>query len=275
MATILLVVGSCVSVSAQVSVERLQWVGSFDDSEKQELLPVFQSNGCGLRLFAYSQIVKDDLDGDGRSDFLANALSEDQREHVMALVGAKDGYRCLASASATNDPGIRRQRKIFTVDFDGDGMKDVVDQHQYDLSGEEAGFHAMVLKFTGESLDPVYSKDSFGALSFENLDADRSYELIEMTNEFKIPYDVAFWPIVYQWNGERFAEASNKFPDFYAGRAAFYREILSEAVADNEKFLAKTGRENPVKLNIVRAMEAYLGRIEAMLDADGNGETRN
>ncbi|MEE8526907.1 MAG: VCBS repeat-containing protein, partial [Thermoanaerobaculia bacterium] len=107
----------------------------------------FDSPGHEFALFRDSQIVKVDLDGDGRADYLVNALVEGsanvrRQESLLVLRQEGDGFEALSYIPTVTDPGLRLRRRIYTVDFDGDGLADVVDQRQYDIATEEAAFYA-------------------------------------------------------------------------------------------------------------------------------------
>ncbi len=116
----------------------------------------------------------------------------------------------------------------------------------------------------GRKFTQVFSRQSFGPVEVRDLDGDGKVELVEPTNEFKIFLDSVLWPVVYRWERTGFREASSEFPEFYGKRLPDFRETHSAAKKKNLAFKEKRGKDNPIRVNIMRAMDVYIQRAQAI-----------
>ncbi len=243
------------------------WSDGFSDTEKALVRTSIKAHGARLER-TWSRILRADLDGDAKPEYVVTALIGDPQERpkrIIAILRRTEHRDDWITHSPDNTrTGQWWKRRIYTIDFDGDGLEDIVDQRFFHIGGGEAERYALILKFDGKSLKPVYSNDSYDVVRFEDLDNDAQVELIEITDEFGIPIGV-FWPVVYRWRNGKWVEDSASFPEFYAGKAAIYRAALRDAVESSALLEEKLGQPSWLHQGIIRAMEAYLTRVSEIV----------
>jgi len=223
--------------------------------------------------WGWTRVLKDDLDRDGRPEYVVTVVltqgAGEKGVRVFAIVKDLRGdTRLITYAPENTNPGLGKARRIFTVDFDGDGKKDVVDQRGYHIGGSSPESYCLILKYDGESLKKAYSAWTHDDCSLVDLDGDGKLELIEPTNEFQVPIHPQFlWPVVYQWRDGRWQISSEAFPDFYRKKVQLYAERLELARKDaarSKEMFEESGLASPDD-EIVKVMGTYLARAKKIV----------
>lgn len=248
---------------------KIKWVGKFEQSEKNDLRDFIRQ---GKKYFVYSRgepkIFKVDLEKDGTYEYVLTSvykkLPEDYITDVLVVVRKSKG-RLAANdyRSDLGDPGLLHQRKVYLEDFDGDGLIDIIDQRSFHIGGEEPEAFAFILKNNGKKFSPVYEKDSFGDIVLKDLNNDGVKELIETTNEEKLPFSI--WQDVYVWRKGKFVKANAEFPDFFLKKRQEYQEPLAWATEGSKNYKKKTGEDNPTYLRIISVLKAHLNLIDEIV----------
>lgn len=256
--------------------QQIKWIGEFKETEKQELINFFDDTDKELDIYSSTQVVKTDLDSDGRPEYVANLLFESQKpfhygESLCFVSRNGNTFEVSIIGDPITDPGLRAMRRIQAIDIDGDGFKEVVDQRVYHISGdEEASILAVIFKNRGMTFRNVYRRYVYDYLTFEDLDDDGRVEIMESINEFKLVRGGASnWINIYNWSGATLDRTSSKYPDFYMQKEEEYKKILSDSIAIMKQYRKKTGRNNPIYDDIINAMNSYLERIELMRKRKG------
>ena len=247
------------------------WSGDFSEDEKASILTYLESRDARFER-AWTRILKEDLDGDAIPDYIVSVLMREapdgQEAPVLAVLKHNKGqYAMVVHALRNQSLGFPGARRIYTIDFDADGLKDVVDQRFYHIGGGEAERYCLVLNFEGNSLTSVYSKMSYDIVEFRDLDGNGRYELIEMTNELGIPSS-SFWPVLYEWTNASWVAAPESYPSYYAERAQLFRATLEAARKENAVYESKTGRPSPYNQLVIKTMEDYLSRVSQILGSE-------
>jgi len=238
-------------------------------SDLRRLSSFLESEGGKVDLPS-TVIVKDDLDGDGSSEFVVPIILAEKEQshgkHGLAVVRNLNSRPSLVTFfPENNDPGIRNRREIVTCDFDDDGTQDIVERRFYDIGGGEAEHFCLILKYHRRSLVPVYAHMSYDDCALVDLDNDNVTELIESRNEFQIPA-LPYWPVIYRWRNGAWQDAQREFPDFYRSRLPKYMRALEHAYQAQKEYKEKTGEINELDQEIIGAMEVYIARIKSFLE---------
>jgi hypothetical protein len=250
--------------------DTVSWEGQFTKREQAEIRSFFDSKGLGYRLYGWSRVLKEDIDGDGSPEYIVNAVIKTAKkgigsESFFVLRRTSGGFSFLTYKPAEHDPGLNNVRRIYTLDIDGDGRKEIVDQRAYDTGNGVPPFYALVLNYEDSRLSPAYVNESYAPVTFEDLDDDGILELIELANEFNVIHPDGLWPIVYAWDGKRYKDSSYRFKDFYAGKLLEFKEILEDTLRSQREREMKFGKGSLLKKNIIAAMKRYIQRIQNIL----------
>ena len=261
-------IGTASACSAS-SDELGTWIGNFTGDEKRQIMDYLVKSD-EVVLYYGSQIIKHDLDGNETADFVITVKVKGSSgryggmEHIVVLRTINESLSLSTATKKAFCPGFAPGRKLSLMDIDDDGLKDIVDQRVYDIGIGQPENHTLVLHNDGRQFIQVFSRQSFGPVDFQDLDGDGKVELVEPTNEFKIFLDSVLWPVVYRWERTGFREASSEFPEFYGKRLPDFRETHSAAKKKNLAFKEKRGKDNPIRVNIMRAMDVYIQRAQAI-----------
>ena len=263
------------SNASEISTERQRADISFEDlpSHERVKLRAYLDKQVARVSGGWTRVIKEDLDGDGKPEYVVTVeLARDTgKKGVRVFAVVKDveaNTRLITYAPENTDPGLGKARKIFTVDFDGDGKKDVVEQRGYPIGGSSPERYCLILKYDGESLKKVYSAWAHNDCSLVDLDGDGKLELIESTNEFQVPIHPRFlWPVVNQWRDGRWQPAPEAFPDFYQRKVQLYADRLELAreKAALSKDIFRESSLPDLNEEIVKVMETYLARVKKIV----------
>lgn len=275
----------------QVEVDKnrgITWIGPFTTREKEKLLKFFEQEQEQFKLpeppLYSNDIVKSDLDGDGQVEYLMHLNFSWPASYfpgrVLALViESKEGFQIrvvsgpeLSVMHREGDFGIVGV-KLRAIDFDGDGLKDIVETKILEEDPEDPkkdSYYSVIyknFKINGEMrFKDVYRKIAYDYPRFEDLDKNGKLELLETVSEFRYETYMSDpkwrWVNIYEWDGRGFAKANEKHLGFYLKKEKEYKVLLKEAMEKDAGF-KKKGKQT-IYETAVQAMEAYLKRIEEM-----------
>ena len=241
-----------------------EWANDMTAVEAEWLMQEILSM-TGLKVQEITHVLREDLDGDGRTDYvLAPSARAGQRGMPALLAVLRRGERSevVRADQPAGDSGLPHRRELRALDIDGDGRKDVVDQHHFFIGGGEPSAHAKVWRNTSSGFQLAYARDSFAAVHFDDRDGDGLPELLDFTNEARLDHANALWPVLYRWKVDRFVDSSSEFPDLYADRIERFTELLKYAEEQNADYRSKTGRDNDYYLTMISTMREYIKRAK-------------
>lgn len=267
------IVFGTVSTYSASSDELGTWIGNFTSGEKRQIAN-YLAKSDEFILYKGSYVIRDDLDGDDTADFVINLKVKGSTgryggmEHIVVLRMINESFSLSTATKKAFCPGFSPGRKLSLMDIDDDGLKDIVDQRVYDIGIGQPENETLVLHNDRRKFTQVFSRQSFGPVEVQDLDGDGKVELVEPTNEFKIFWDSVLWPVVYRWERTGFRDASREFSEFYGKRLPDFRETHSAAKKKNSAFKKKIGKDSPIYVNVMRAMDRYIQRAQAISSAE-------
>ncbi len=235
---------------------KIQWIGKLTEKEKNELRDFFDHVHKEFDLWG-SQVLKSDLDGDGKSEYVIHTLLiEDPKPYrlgeVLGVINKKTDKFNVTIIHGPYVDTASIQRKLQVFDLDGDGVKDIIVQYEYESYGEQPSHSATIYRNERTSFRMVYGGNMDDWLTFEDLDGDGQLEILEAVNEGR-EGEVSskyYWVNIYQWEGSTFKTNPSEFLNFYLRKENVYRQ----------KMLERTGWSGPSR----KTLQTYIQRIEAM-----------
>ena len=232
-------------------------------NERAKLRAYLDAQGARVD-WPWTRVIKDDLDSDGKTDYLITVVLRQgggtKGVRVFAIIqGLGADARFLTYSPENTSIRSFHTRRIVAIDFDGDGNKDIVERRSEDEEG-----YCLILKYDGQSLRKVFSTLGYSNdCSLIDLSGDGKLELVETTNEFQVPLDSRFlWQVVYEWRDGRWQPTPDAFTEFYRKKAQLYTKRLEGAREEAARYKEKTGKPNLLDEEIVKVMETYLARVK-------------
>lgn len=256
--------------------ENFAWIGDISEAEKKDLLDFLQKHK-EFHLPPSSDVVKSDLDGDGKPEYIMHLGFRWPASYfsgtVLALIlESKDGFQVMVVSGPGQEFGIL-ELNLKVVDFDGDGLEDIIQTKilEEDPEDPRGDYYSSTIyknyKINEQMrFKEVYKRVTYDYVKFKDLDKNGTKELIESVNE--LPYETYMgdpkwrWINIYTWDGRRFRKANAKYLSFYLEKEKEYRALLKEAVEKDREFKKKGHRT--IYETAVKAMKEYLKRIEEM-----------
>ena len=164
--------------------------------------------------------------------------------------------------------------KYFTVlDFDRDGLKDLIRYYSYEVYEAEPDCTAIVFHNAGGQFTRVYKNRIYCGLVFRDVDSDGAVELLETTYEGPSLDGVSppIWVRPLSWDGKEFRERDpSAFSCFYQSKRKEYQ--ARQGKLDQSE---RTGEWGPVQEGLEAVMgvlQQYIGRIDTILAGQPCGE---
>lgn len=149
--------------------------------------------------------------------------------------------------------------RLNVIDLDGDRLKDIIFQHNYETYGDAPSHSATIFRNTRKSFAKVYYREMDDWLEFEDLDRNHRLEIIEAINEVREDINPTyFWINIYEWDGLSFRPNPPKYLDFYLNKEKLYKREMKELKNESE------GYGEFQRKKILNVLQAYIRRIEAM-----------
>ncbi len=248
----------------------MKWFGGFTKDEEREFVDYFDTVNREFVLFSLSQILKDDLDGDGRAEYVVNLLVEEPQPfyygEVLAVVAReRDTFKIIVVSGPNHT--IKRHRRMQLLDVTGDGLKEIIEQDSWGVHDEAPERLGVIYKNDDMRFRVVYKRNNYDFLQFRDIKGDGPLEVLEKRREMPFGFYAGrdgWWVNIYNWDGSGFQKTNSKHISFYIEKAKYYQGVLDGAIKSNERYKRKTGKDNPLDEKIIKAMREYLRRIEVM-----------
>jgi len=245
----------------------IRWVGKLTPQERHSVIEYVSRSDSDIVVFKGSTIVKHDLNGDAKDEYIVTGLVRSPSparygELVCVLNHSTSNYKMLCARDP--DRQTHPKRELTFRDITGDGVEEIIDQEAWGEDDASPGHYAAVYRINGQVLDRLYSGDNYEPLEVRQLDGQRTKQVLQYTRVVDFGYDAGskgWWVNVLAWDGKILGKSDCKFREFYAEKQKDYEEIKKKAIADNDRFRAKTGTDNELNEAIVKAMNDYLERI--------------
>jgi len=270
--------------------EHIAWIGKISEAEKKALLGFLhqkhkelQLHPQGFRVPPKPEVVKTDLDGDGKPEYIMHLgfrwpASYFADTALALILESKDGFQVMVVSGPAQESGIL-ERHLKVVDFDGDGLKNIIQTGLLEEDPEDPrgdNYSSIIYKnykINEQMLfKQVYKRvRTYDYVRLKDLDKNGTMELFETVSE--LPYETYMqdpkwrWINIYTWDGRRFRKANVQYLSCYLEKEKKYRALLQEAVEKDREF-KKKGRRT-IYETAVKAMRQYLKRIGEM---KGRGE---
>lgn len=250
--------------------QSMKWFGGVTKDEEKEFVDYFDTVNREFVLFSLSQILKDDLDGDGRAEYVVNLLVEEPQPfyygEVLAVAAReRDAFRVIVVSGPNHT--IKRHRRMQLLDVTGDGLKEIIEQDSWGAHDEAPERSGVIYKNDDMRFRVVYKRNNYDFLQFEDLDGKGTLEVLEKRRETPFGFYAGidgWWVNIYNWDGTGFEKTNSKYLSFYLEKAKYYQGVLDRSIKRNEKYKRKAGKDNLLEKNRIRAMREYLRRIAVM-----------
>ena len=263
-------------LKTQEKMEKMNWIGSFTEAEKKELIE-FLDKQTGYLVASWSTVIKGDLNKDGQMEYIVeDLLIADPKPSSfgtqLAVVNkVKKSFNLIIVSPPTKGRTFGRKVRIDLLDFDKNGQSDIiVQEYNFDQDPEDPKpdlYYTAIYRNKNMKFDQIYERDhNYDEVKFKDLDNDEILEILETVND--LPYETYQqhpkwrWMNIYRWNGTKLEQVNNKFLSFYLEQEKLYKSLLQEASAKASEY-RKKGKKT-IWDTTERTMKEYLDRIEKM-----------
>ncbi len=226
--------------------EDITWIGEITEVEKKALLSFLHKKHKELHLHPQgfhvppgSEVVKSDLDGDGKPEYIMYLGFRWPASYfsgtVLALIlESKDGFQVNVVSGPGQEFGIYKLN-LKVADFDGDGLKDIIQSGLLEEDPEDPrgdNYSSIIYKnykINEQMLfKEVYKRvRTYDYVRLKDFDKNGTKELFETVSE--LPYETYMqnpkwrWINIYTWDGRRFRKANAQYLSFYLEQEKKYR----------------------------------------------------
>lgn len=252
---------------------------TFKKEEKTRLVDYVQNRPSGFGFKPNSVVYKEDLDGDGKVEYIATLVIRPAQpfhygEVIAVLIPEQKGFKIRVVSPPLHIGGGYIISLQF-VDIDGDGLKEIVEQREDEGLGSYDVFDSVIYKNDNMFIHEIYRRSNYDRLSFADLNGDGQMEVLETRNETPIKtndpkrkameyFDPKWqWINIYNWDGMKLQLVNEKHLPFYIERQKIYRSLLEtskkEIESRKERKLITIEDEEASE-----TMKFYIDRIEKM-----------
>lgn len=215
--------------------KKAKWSAGITDAERRDIRDYFELQQTDLTFYGTAPVLKADLDGDGAPEFIMVVVFRQPTPSrfgapVCVLTRREDGIQLRFITPPFTYSTTART--VSVVDVDGDGLKDVVDEPEVELYGEDPPIYPRVFRIRNMvDATTVYEGEVFDHLRFQDLDGDGRQELLEPVigtpRSFPLAPPPVLWINVFAWDGSRLVKQNARFPQFYREKQREYERALS------------------------------------------------
>jgi hypothetical protein len=259
---------------------------SFSKEEKKALVDYIHKGPSGFMFFPNAVVVKEDLDGDGKVEYIADLIIKPAQPFycggvIAVMISKQDGF----DIRVVSGPPTFKYRLILNFafpDLDGDGMKEIAELYRLQENPENPTFDAsysILYKNDGMGFHEIYRRLNYDDLHFRDLNGDGKIEVLETRNETPIsgkkegkkddyvPMGYLppkwHWINVYEWDGSMLRMSNEKHLPFYLEQQKIYQKLNKEAKEKIAESREK-GKGNRMFEEAAKTLKYYIDRIEMM-----------
>lgn len=236
---------------------------TFSDDEKKALIDYIHKGSSGFGFSPNAVVYKEDLDGDGRKEYIATltikpALPFHYGQVIALLIPKEKGFTIRVVSSPLH-MWLGLTVSIKFADIDGDGLKEIVEQRVQQEDPENPTYNiydTVIYKNNGTTFLEIYRRRNYDHLHFRDLNGDGRIEILETRNDTPVKTSekdrIAMdhvdqkwqWINIYEWDGIKLQMVNEKHLPFYIEKQKVYRELLEKTKKEIESGKKRGGEDD-------------------------------